>query len=128
MKKVFFILIAMAVLLLSSAYAQADGDIAGRNGHEERSGKMFHGHEIIGEMMYNMQQMTEVMQKMVEVMQRKTDHDSMRKMSEIVGSMSGHLKGMSETMKHGEASEDELKGLHKNMLEIKKKVDILQLW
>ncbi|GBE04354.1 MAG TPA: hypothetical protein ENG95_04830 [Nitrospirae bacterium] len=143
MKKVYFMILLISLLVVPFVYAEMGGGMMGgqesqeqmgssmmdgQQGNMKQGGMMLKGHEIMGGMMLNMSQMGGLMQKMSDIMQSKIDPGSMSKMSDIMDNMSGHLKQMSGIMKQGQVSQEDMQKLHDQMLETQKKVEMMQLW
>jgi hypothetical protein len=65
---------------------------------------------------------------MTGMMGQSIDEAKMRKMSDIMKDMSGHMMDMSKMMKKGSASQTEMQGLHQQMTETQKRFDMMQRW
>ncbi len=128
MKKIYFILLLIILFLVPYVFAQMGGSKSGgmmggqqsgmMGGHGHTKG-MLHGHEVEGDIVHHMGQMSRLMQQMRGMISDKSDAESMRKLSGIMQDMSEHFKKMSVIMKKGNATQKEMQELdqHNRMMQ-----------
>jgi hypothetical protein len=137
MKKIHLIFLSAFLLLVSFAYAQMGGEMAGDHGQMqggmtgEQQGHMsdmIEGHEVRGDIIKNMNHMSVLMNKMVDMMERTTDPMHMRKMAGMMQDMSQHMISMSRIMIKGSASQKEIQDLNQHHVMMQKRYELMQIW
>jgi len=108
------VLIATLIVGLTAGYGVADMG----GGHMDRgqdmmgSGQgMMQGHEVRGDMIHNMGQMSRLMQQMRDMMANKPGAERMGQMSVLMKDISEHILEMSKIMKRGTITENEMQML-----------------
>ena len=122
MKKIISISICAMVLVfvISIAYAQMGGGKSGSMmGGQGHMAGMMQGHEVTGNMVHHMGQMSRLMQQLRDMISEKPDAENMKRLSGMMEDMSEHFKRMSTIMKKGDVSEKEMHELdqHNRMMQ-----------
>lgn len=126
MKKIYYMILMVTLLVIPYAYAQMGGGMMGGQGSQGHMEGMMQGHEVTGVLMHNMGQMSRLMQQLREMMAGKSDAESRKQISGIMQDMSEHMLDMSRIMKKGNASQKEIQDLNQHNVMMQKKYDMMR--
>ncbi len=126
MKKVYCMILMVSLLVVPYAYAQMGRGMMGGQGSQGHMEGMMQGHEVTGDMMHHMGQMSRLMQQIREMMAEKSDAETMRKMAGLMQDMSKHLMDMSRIMKKGNVSQKEMQELDQHNIMMQKRYDMMR--
>ncbi len=87
---------------------------------------MMQGHEVTGDIMHHMGQMSRMMQQIREMLAEKSDAESMKKMAGLMEDMSEHLMNMSRIMKKGSVSHKKMQELDQHNSMMQKRYDMMR--
>jgi hypothetical protein len=139
MKKAYCMILMVSLLVAPYVYAQMGGGSRG-GGSGGMSGRgmmggqetqkhmegMMQGHEVTGNMMHHMGQMSRMMQQLREMMAVKSDAESRKKMSDLMQDMSEHMMDMSSMLKKDSVSQKDMQELDQQNLMMQKKYDMMR--
>ncbi len=141
MKKLVTALTVVLLLVIGVVYAQMGGGMTGsqgghdamsrgmmggQEGHMHEGSMLMHGHEMSGSMMPMMNHMGSMMQRITGFMEKGMGTEQMKGMSEIARDMSTHMMDMSNMLKRGEASHEDMHKLHQRIMETEKKFNMIK--
>lgn len=123
MKKAQCMILLISLLAVPYVGAQMGGGMMGSQGTKGHMERMMQGHEVAGDMIHHMGQMTRLMQQIREIMAERPDTESMKNMSGLMEGMSEHLRNMSRVMKKGTASQKEIEELNRQNMIMQEKYE-----
>ncbi len=137
MKKVILVSFMVIALTTGYGYAQMGGSMMGGHGHrgqekggmmsdqKSQTGSVMHTHKMPEGMTQTTLKMGNMMHKMSDMMGKDMGPENATKMSAIMKDMSRDMMDMSNMMKSGKISHEDMNKLQQRMMETEKRLNMM---